>query len=131
MPLRAERGMTLVEVVTAVAIFGLVAAVLTGFFLIASARGLLGRDVTAAILLAHQRADYLKSKSYASLPGYAATELLDSLGNTTSNGPFTRATTITTPVLGTPSLTQIDVTVSWMEQAVPRTVTVSTLAVSY
>ncbi len=129
MSVRRQRGMTLIEVVTAVAIFGVVVAVLTGFFLIASARGLLGRDVTTAALLAQQRLELLKSKEYASLPGFAATEVLDSLGNATPGGPYTRVTTLTTPALGTPALTQIDVTVTWLDQTVTRTLTMSTLAV--
>ncbi len=129
MPVRSQRGLTLIEVVTAVAVFGIVVAVLTGFFLIASARGLLGRDVTAAALLAQQRLEVLKSKEYASLPGLAATEVIDNLGNPAPGGPYTRVTTITTPALGTPRLTQIDVTVTWLDQSVPRTMTLSTLAV--
>ncbi len=128
MPVRSQRGMTLVEVVAAVAVFGIVVAVLTGFFLIASARGLLGRDVTAAALLAQQRIEVLYGKEYASLPGFAATELIDSLGNATPNGPYTRVTAVTTPVLGTARLTQIAVTVSWLDQTIPRTLTLTTLA---
>ncbi len=131
MPMRSERGMTLMEVVIAVAIFGIVVTTLTGFFLIASARGLLGREVTGAVLLAQQRIELLKAKNYTNLPGYAATEQLDSLGNATASGLFTRVTTITTPVLGTAKLTQIDVTVSWMDQANSRTVTLSTLMANY
>ncbi len=131
MSVRSQRGMTLVEIVVAVAIFGVVVSVLTGFFLIASARGLLGRDVTAAVLLAQQRVDVLRSKDYGSLPGLAGTEVLDSLGNATPGGPYTRVTTVTTPVLGTPLLTQIDVAVSWMDQANARTMTLSTLVVRF
>ena|SRR5712692_8774247 len=131
MPMRSERGMTLMEVVIAVAIFGIVATVLTGFFLIASARGLLGRNVTAASLLAQHRIELLKSKYYGSLSGFAATEQLDSLGSATPSGLYSRVTTITTPVLGTARLTQIDVTVSWMDQAITRTLTLSTLVASY
>jgi len=119
--------MTLVEVVVAVAVFGIVAAVLTGFFLIASARGLLGRDVTAAAWLAQQRVEMLRGKEYASLPGFAATEAIDSLGNATPDGPYTRVTAVTTPVLGTSRLTQIAVTVSWLDQTIPRTLTLTTL----
>lgn len=129
MPVRSQRGLTLIEVVTAVAVFGIVVAVLTGFFLIASARGLLGRDVTTAALLAQQRLEVLKSKEYASLPGFGATEIIDSLGNAAPGGPYTRVTTITTPALGTPRLTQIDVTVTWLDQSVSRTMTLSTLVV--
>jgi prepilin-type N-terminal cleavage/methylation domain-containing protein len=129
--MKSQRGMTLLEVVIAVAIFGIVVTTLTGFFLIASARGLVGREVTGAVLLAQQRIELLKAKNYTNLPSYAATEQLDSLGNTTASGPFTRVTTITTPVLGTAKLTQIDVTVSWMDQANSRTVTLSTLMANY
>jgi type II secretory pathway pseudopilin PulG len=123
--------MTILEVVIATAIFGLVVTVLTGFFLVASSRGLLGRNVTAAALLAQQRIELLKSKGYSSLPGFAATEQLDSLGNATPSGPYTRVTTITSPVSGTPRLTEIDVTVTWMDQAISRTLTLSTLVASY
>jgi len=131
MPLRSQRGMTILEVVIATAIFGLVVTVLTGFFLVASSRGLLGRNVTAAALLAQQRIELLKSKGYSSLSGFAATEQLDSLGNTTPSGLYTRVTTITSPVLGTPRLTEIDVAVTWMDQAISRTLTLSTLVASY
>ncbi len=131
MPLRSQRGMTILEVVIATAIFGLVVTVLTGFFLVASSRGLLGRNVTAAALLAQQRIELLKSKGYSSLSGFAATEQLDSLGNTTPSGLYTRVTTITSPVLGTPLLTEIDVAVTWMDQAISRTLTLSTLVASY
>jgi type II secretory pathway pseudopilin PulG len=123
--------MTILEVVIATAIFGLVVTVLTGFFLVASSRGLLGRNVTAAALLAQQRIEILKSKGYSSLPGFAATEQLDSLGNATPSGLYTRVTTITSPVLGTPRLTEIDVAVTWMDQAISRTLTLSTLVASY
>ncbi len=131
MPLRSQRGMTILEVVIATAIFGLVVTVLTGFFLVASSRGLLGRNVTAAALLAQQRIELLKSKAYSSLSGFAATEQLDNLGNATPTGPYTRVTTITSPVLGTPLLTEIDVAVTWMDQAISRTLTLSTLVASY
>jgi prepilin-type N-terminal cleavage/methylation domain-containing protein len=131
MPLRSQRGMTILEVVIATAIFGLVVTVLTGFFLVASSRGLLGRNVTAAALLSQQRIELLKSKGYSSLSGFAATEQLDSLGNATPSGLYTRVTTITSPVLGTPLLTEIDVTVTWMDQAISRTLTLSTLVASY
>jgi prepilin-type N-terminal cleavage/methylation domain-containing protein len=131
MPVRSERGMTILEVVIATAIFGLVVTVLTGFFLVASSRGLLGRNVTAAALLGQQRIELLKSKAYSSLPGFAATEQLDNLGNATPSGLYTRVTTITSPVLGTPRLTEIDVTVTWMDQAISRTLTLSTLVASY
>ena len=131
MPLRSQRGMTILEVVIATAIFGLVVTVLTGFFLVASSRGLLGRNVTAAAFLAQQRIELLKSKGYSSLSGFAATEQLDSLGNTTPSGLYTRVTTITSPVLGTPRLTEIDVAVTWMDQAISRTLTLSTLVASY
>lgn len=131
MPVRTERGMTILEVVIATAIFGLVVTILTGFFLVASSRGLLGRNVTAAALLAQQRIELLKSKAYSSLPGFAASEQLDNLGNATPSGLYTRVTTITSPVLGTPRLTEIDVTVTWMDQAISRTLTLSTLVASY
>jgi type II secretory pathway pseudopilin PulG len=123
--------MTILEVVIATAIFGLVVTVLTGFFLVASSRGLLGRNITAAALLAQQRIELLKSKGYSSLSGFAATEQLDSLGNATPSGLYTRVTTITSPVLGTPRLTEVDVTVTWMDQAISRTLTLSTLVASY
>jgi prepilin-type N-terminal cleavage/methylation domain-containing protein len=131
MPVRSQRGMTILEVVIATAIFGLVVTVLTGFFLVASSRGVLGRNVTAAALLAQQRIELLKSKGYSSLSGFAATEQLDSLGNATPGGLYTRVTTITSPVLGTPQLTEIDVAVTWMDQAISRTLTLSTLVASY
>jgi prepilin-type N-terminal cleavage/methylation domain-containing protein len=124
-----QRGLALVEVVAAVAVFGVVAAVLTGFFVISSTRGLLGRDATTAALLAQQRIEQARSRSYASLPSLAGTEVVDALGAPAADGPYTRTTVVTTPVLGTPRLTQIDVSVSWMDQAVPRQVTLSTLVV--
>lgn len=131
MSVRSQRGMTILEVVIATAIFGLVVTVLTGFFLVASSRGLLGRNITAAALLAQQRIELLKSKGYSSLSGFAATEQLDSLGNATPSGLYTRVTTITSPVLGTPRLTEVDVTVTWMDQAISRNLTLSTLVASY
>ncbi len=131
MSVRSQRGMTILEVVIATAIFGLVVTVLTGFFLVASSCGLLGRNITAAALLAQQRIELLKSKGYSSLSGFAATEQLDSLGNATPSGLYTRVTTITSPVLGTPLLTEIDVAVTWMDQAISRTLTLSTLVASY
>ncbi len=127
MPVAGQRGMTLVEVVAAVAVFGLVAAVLTGFYLIASTRGLLGRDVSAAALLAQQRVEQAHTRAYGSLPSLAGTEVLDALGVPAADGPYTRTTVVTTPVLGTPRLTQVDVTVAWMDQGIPRQVILSTL----
>ncbi|MDR7400808.1 MAG: hypothetical protein QN155_01035 [Armatimonadota bacterium] len=121
--------MTLVEVVAAVAVFGLVAAVLTGFYLIASTRGLLGRDTTAAALLAQQRIEQAQVLAYGSLAGLAGTEVLDSLGVPAADGPYTRTTVVTTPALGTSRLTQVDVTVSWTDQNIPRQVALSTLVV--
>src|SRR2546425_13205569 len=100
MPLRSQRGMTILQVVIATAIFGLVVTVLTGFFLVASSRGLLGRNVTAAALVAQQRIELLKSKGYSSLWGFGAAEQLDNLGNATPSGLYTRITDIKSPALG-------------------------------
>lgn len=125
--MRDSRGLTLIEVVVATAVFGLVVIVLGGFFAISSSRSLLGQDVTAGALLAQQRIEFLKAKQASSLSGFAATETLDELGNASPSGQFTRTTTVTTPVLGTTLLTQVDVTVTWLERGLTRTVTLSSL----
>ena len=129
MPVTGQKGLTLVEVVAAVAVFGLVAAVLTGFYLTAATRGRLGRDATAAALLAQHRIEQAHSRAYGSLPALAGTEVVDSLGVPSADGPYTRTTVVTTPVLGTSRLTQVDVTVAWVDQNIPRQVTLSTLVV--
>lgn len=131
MPLRESRGFTLIEVVVATLVFGLVVLALTGFFIVAAGRGLLGQNVTGGAMLAQQRMEFLRAKGYSSLPGFAGTETLDELGNAVSGGQYTRATTITTPVLGTSKLTQVDVTVNWQEQSATKTVTFSTLRADF
>lgn len=130
MSLADRRGMTLIEVIVATAVFALVVFVLSGFYLTASSRGYLGRTETAAALLAQQRLEVLKSKAYASLVGFAVTETIDELGNANPDGPFTRITTITTPYLGSMDMTQITVTVNWLDRDTPRTYTIDTVAVN-
>lgn len=130
MSVKQASGFALAEVVIAAAIFALTAMVVTGFYLTASARGVLGRNVTAGAMLAQQRMEVVQARAYSSLPVLGATETLDELGNGTPSGRFTRVTTVTTPVLGTPNLTQIQVTVTWTEPYAQKSVTLYTLRVS-
>lgn len=130
MSLSDRRGMTLIEVIVATAVFALVVFVLSGFYLTASSRGYLGRTETAAALLAQQRLEVLKGKAYASLPGFAATETIDELGTANPDGPFTRITAITTPYLGSAAMTQIGVTMNWLDRDTPRTYTITTVVVN-
>lgn len=127
MSIRDDRAFTLIEVIVATAVFAMVVFVITGVFFTASSRGLLGQNVTAGALLAQQRLEFLKSKGYASLSGFAATETLDELGNASPTGQFTRITAVTTPFLLTSKLTRLDVTMNWTDQGVARTVMLSTL----
>lgn len=129
MSMRDSRGMTLIEVVVATAIFALVVFALTGFYLIASSRGAEGRGETQATFLAQQRMELLRGKAYTSLGGFDGTETVDELGAPTAGGKFTRTTVITTPYLGTARLTKIDVTVSWTEFDQPGTITLISLMV--
>ena len=127
MSLKHDHGFALPEVVIAAAIFALGAMVVTGFYLTASGRALLGRNVTAGALLAQQKIEAAQAKAYSSLSTLAGTETLDSLGNSTPSGAFTRVTTVTTPVLGTSNLTQIQVTVNWSEPYGAKSFTMYTL----
>lgn len=126
---RNERGLTLIEVVVATAIFAVVVFALTGFYLTASSRGAEGRGETQGVFLAQQRMEALRSKAYSSLSGFAGTDVVDELGSVTAGGKFTRTTVITTPYLGTTRLTKIDVTVSWTEFDQPGTITLTSLMV--
>lgn len=121
------RGLTLIEVVVATAVFGMVVFVVTAFYFTASSQGLLGRGVTTGALLAQQRQESLKARRFASLSAGTTNETLDELGNADPAGRYTRTTTITRPVLGTSRLAQIAVAVSWLEGTVPRTVTLTAL----
>jgi len=125
------RGLTLIEVVVATAVFGLVVFVLTGFYFTASSQGLLGRSVTTGTLLAQQRLEWIKGRSFTSLVAGTTTETIDELGAADPAGRYTRTTTVTRPVLGSAPLAQIAVTVTWLEGTVTRTVTLTTLVGDY
>lgn len=131
MSVRNAWGLTLIEVVVATAVFGLVVFALTGFYLTASSRGTLGRTETTGALLAQQRLEFLKSKAYASLPGFGSTETVDELGNPSAGAPYTRVTAITTPYLGSSRLTRIDVTVNWLDVEIARTITLSSVVADF
>jgi len=124
-----NRGLTLIEVVVATAIFAAVVFTLTGFYLTASSRGAEGRGETTAAFLAQQRMELLRSKAYSSLPGFAVVETVDELGSATPSGRFTRTTVITTPYLGTARLTKVDVRVDWLEFDQPGTITLTSIQV--
>jgi len=126
-----DSGLTLIEVVVATAVFGLVVFVLTGFYFTASSHGLLGRSVTTGTLLAQQRLEWLKGRSFAGLVAGTTTETVDELGTPDPAGRYTRTTTITRPVLGSSRLSQVAVTVTWLEGTVTRTVTLTTLMGDY
>ncbi len=128
---RDERGLTLIEVVVATAIFAVVVFALAGFYLTASSRGAEGRGETQGVFLAQQRMEVLRSKAYSSLSGFAGTDVVDELGTVTVGGKFTRTTVITAPYLGTTRLTKIDVTVSWTEFDQPGTITLTSLVVDF
>jgi len=119
--------MTLVEVVVATAVFGMVVFVLTAFYFTAASQGTRGRDVTAGTLLAQQQLETLRSRSFATLAPGTVTETVDELGAAGPAGRYTRTTVVTTPVLGTSRLAQITVTVTWLEGTVTRAVTLTTL----
>lgn len=131
MSVRDNSGMTLIEVVVATAIFAAAVFALTGFYLTASSRGAEGRGETQGVFLAQQRMEFLRSKAYGSLTGFAGTEIVDELGVVTAGGKFTRTTVVTTPYLGTVRLTKADVTVSWVEFDQPGTITLTSILVDY
>ncbi|TMI77085.1 MAG: hypothetical protein E6H05_01655 [Bacillati bacterium ANGP1] len=138
MSMKQVGGFALAEVVIAAAIFAIGAMLVTGFYLTASGRAVLGRNVTAGALLAQQQIEVAQSKAYSNLSTLQATETLDSLGNSTPSGSFTRVTTVTrcdqppncAPAPSTANLTQVQVTVSWSESTGQKSVTVYTLRVS-
>ncbi len=121
------KGLTLIEVVVATAVFGLVVFVLTAFYFTASSQGLVGRGVTTGTLLAQQRLEWLRSRTYTSLVNGTTTETLDELGTADPAGRYTRTTVVTKPAPAGAGLTQIDVTVTWLEGTATRTVTLTTL----
>jgi type II secretory pathway pseudopilin PulG len=131
-------GFALAEVVIAAAIFAIGAMLVTGFYLTASGRAVLGRNVTAGALLAQQQIEVAQSKAYSNLSTLQGTETLDSLGNSTPGGAFTRVTTVIrcdqapncAPAPSTATLTQVQVAVSWSEPSGQKNVTVYTLRVS-
>lgn len=125
----SSRGLTLIEVVVATAIFAAVVFTITGFYLTASSRGAEGRGETTAVFLTQQRMEFLRSKAYGSLPGLAAVETVDELGTPTPGGRFTRTTIITTPYLGTARLTKAEVRVDWLEFDQPGTITLTSIQV--
>ena len=108
MSVKQAAGFALAEVVIAAAIFAIGAMLVTGFYLTASGRAVLGRNVTAGALLAQQQIEVAQSKAYSNLSTLQATETLDSTAN----------------------LTQVQVTVSWSESTGQKSVTVYTLRVS-
>lgn len=122
-----SRGLSLIEVVVATAIFAAVVFTITGFYLTASSRGAEGRGETTAVFLAQQRMELLRSKAYGSLPGFAAVETVDELGTPTPGGRFTRTTIISTPYLGTARLTKAEVRVDWFEFDQPGTITLTSI----
>lgn len=128
---RNSRGMTLIEVVLATAIFAAVVFALTGFYLTASSRGAEGRGETQGAFLAQQRMEILRGKSFGSLTGFAGTDTVDELGTPTAGGKFTRTTTVTSPYLGSTRLTKIEVTVSWVEFDQPGTITLTSIVADY
>ena len=102
---------------------------LTGFYLSASSRGAEGRGETQGVFLAQQRMEFLRSKAYGSLSGFAGTQVVDELGTPVAGGKFTRTTVVSTPYLGTVRLTKVDVTVSWVEFDQPGTITLTSILV--
>lgn len=127
MPVRDSRGLTLIEVVVATTVFALVVFVVTAFYFTASSQGLAGRGVTTGVLLAQQRMEMLRARSYAALAGGTTVETVDELGASSPAGRYTRTTVVTKPAPAGASLAQIDVTVAWAEGAATRSVTLSTL----
>lgn len=132
--LKQVSGFALPEVVIAATIFALGAMVVTGFYMTASGRGLLGRNVTAGALLAQQRIEAAQAMAYSNLSTMAGTETIDQFGQSSASGPYTRVTTVTKPAPGiTPpsdNLTQIQVTVSWSESYGQKSFTMYTLKVA-
>ena len=127
MSVSGAKGLTLIEVVVATAVFGMVAFVLTAFYFTASSQGLVGRGVTTGTLLAQQRLEWLRGRSYASLTSGTTTETLTELGAADPAGRYTRTTVVTKPAPAGAGLAQVDVTVTWLEGAAARTVTLTTL----
>ena len=121
------KGLTLIKVVVATAVFGLVVFVLTAFYFTASSQGLVGRGVTTGTLLAQQRLEWLRSRTYTSLVNGTTTETLDELGTADPAGRYTRTTVVTKPAPAGAGLTQLDVTVTWLEGAATRTVRMTTM----
>lgn len=127
MSVRDARGLTLIEVVVATAVFALVVFVVTAFYFTASSQGAAGRGVTTGVLLAQQRMETLRSRSYGALVSGTTTETVDELGAASPAGRYTRTTVVTKPAPAGAGLAQVDVTVAWLEGTVTRSVTLTTL----
>jgi Tfp pilus assembly protein PilV len=127
MSVRGAAGLSLIEVVVATAVFGIVVFVVTAFYFTAASQGAVGRGVTTGTLLAQQKLETLRTRSYAALSSGTTTETIDELGAVDPAGRYTRMTVVTKPAPAGARLAQVDVTVSWTEGAATRSVTLSTL----
>jgi prepilin-type N-terminal cleavage/methylation domain-containing protein len=127
MSLREARGLTLIEVIVATAVFALVVFIVTGFYVTASSQGVIGRGLTTGTLLAQQRIESLRGRGYTALTAGTTVETVDELGAADPAGRYTRTTVVTKPAAAGAGLAELDVTVSWLEGGTPRVVRLTTL----
>ncbi|RKY42975.1 MAG: hypothetical protein DRP85_01215 [Candidatus Makaraimicrobium thalassicum] len=110
---KTSRGITLVEVVMAVALTAIVVVSLGASMTQSSVFSMRIERVYTASYLAQRRIDMLKRLRFDELSGAAETDIrIGADGNIDSNGDYTRTTEITTNFDGNPYLTKIKVTVN-------------------
>ncbi|MBI4278762.1 MAG: prepilin-type N-terminal cleavage/methylation domain-containing protein [Armatimonadetes bacterium] len=128
-----QRGLTMVEILVAAAVFGVVVVAIASYYPAASKGALIGRSTTFAVLAAQQRMEEVFSKAYASVTS------ANFPNDTVSDGVNTYARTVTitdcsgdatSPCESSARLKKVVVGVSWTDAAVSKSINYSTLIVN-
>jgi type IV pilus assembly protein PilV len=104
-----ERGFSLVEILTALSIFGICVVGLAGMGNLALASNVSSSRITTATTLAQARIEYVKGLDFSSIDAAAAAEDYGSLPRAKA---FRRVTTVTTDG-SNPDMKTVVVTVFW------------------